>query len=340
MTIQKLLLIAILLLPALAVSAEKRTFSIMSYNVENLFDTQHDEGKEDWTYLPLAFKNKSAEVQKYCATVSNYTWKDQCFNLDWSTTVLNKKIKNISKVIRSYDNGRGPDIVVVQEVENYNVLKKLRDVGLRGMGYKSIVLIEGPDKRGIDVGILSRFTLQEKKLHPVHIGFETRGILQATFTINRKRVVILGNHWPSQGAPDSARYKVAQIFHKISKKLNKYPLIAVGDFNTLDNDIPHGINELLLNQSQNPYFEDAQEQSSDVNFEGSNWYQGRWSYLDKILIMNPNTTKLDPIWNSFAVNVPSFVLTDKGGEPVPYRFDYDTSKGYSDHLGVTLKLKI
>ena len=33
--------------------AYKRSFSVMTYNLENLFDTIHDEGKEDYTFLPL-----------------------------------------------------------------------------------------------------------------------------------------------------------------------------------------------------------------------------------------------------------------------------------------------
>src|SRR5690606_36364286 len=45
---------------------ETSEVSVMAYNLENLFDTSHDEGKEDWTYLPLAFKCSSKQVQKYC----------------------------------------------------------------------------------------------------------------------------------------------------------------------------------------------------------------------------------------------------------------------------------
>ena len=36
----------------------------MTYNVENLFDTKHDEGKDDYTFLPLSFKRTSEEVKK------------------------------------------------------------------------------------------------------------------------------------------------------------------------------------------------------------------------------------------------------------------------------------
>ena len=46
-------------------SVSAKTISVMSYNVENLFDTVHDQGKEDYTYLPLSLKQKSPEIQAY-----------------------------------------------------------------------------------------------------------------------------------------------------------------------------------------------------------------------------------------------------------------------------------
>ncbi|MCB0371098.1 MAG: hypothetical protein KDD45_17185, partial [Bdellovibrionales bacterium] len=36
--------------------AKKNDFSVMTYNVENLFDNQHDIGKQDQTYLPISQK--------------------------------------------------------------------------------------------------------------------------------------------------------------------------------------------------------------------------------------------------------------------------------------------
>ena len=69
------------------------------------------------------------------------------------------KIRNLSKIIKQADSGRSPDIVVFQEVENINALQKLKSLGLKDEGYKEIVLVEGTDKRGIDVAIISKFAL-------------------------------------------------------------------------------------------------------------------------------------------------------------------------------------
>ena len=40
--------------------------SVMTYNVENLFDTVHDKNREDFTFLPLREKGKS-EVVAFCS---------------------------------------------------------------------------------------------------------------------------------------------------------------------------------------------------------------------------------------------------------------------------------
>ena len=55
--------------------------SIMTYNVENLFDTIHDKGKEDYTYLPKVIKDNSAEIQAYCKSLSKEHYKKSCLAL-------------------------------------------------------------------------------------------------------------------------------------------------------------------------------------------------------------------------------------------------------------------
>ena len=103
-----------------------KVFSVMTYNVQNLFDNVHDEGKNDWEFLPLEWKKNSQEAQEYCQGVKNPYYKISCMAKDWNRQILRKKIENLSRVITSYDRGRSADIVVLQEVENINVLKLLR----------------------------------------------------------------------------------------------------------------------------------------------------------------------------------------------------------------------
>ena len=51
------------------------------------------------------------------------------------------------------------DIVAVQEVENRQVLEEFVNTYVPDMGYTDVVLFEGNNKRGIDVGLISRYPL-------------------------------------------------------------------------------------------------------------------------------------------------------------------------------------
>ncbi|MBK23074.1 MAG: hypothetical protein CME70_03620 [Halobacteriovorax sp.] len=355
--------------------AGRKTISVASYNAENLFDEKHDEGKNDWTYLPLKIKRKSPKVKKYCERLRNYYYRFNCLNLDWSLENLEGKLRNLGRVIKKMDRGRSPDIIVLQEVENFRVLKMLRDVALKGEGYKEIVLIEGPDSRGIDVGILSKFPLAKKaKIHHVDLAPhfprrpntpQTRPILDATFDIGKTKLRVLGNHWPSQSHDDETREIAAQTLYD-AVKYSRYPTVALGDFNTHPSDRPHGINLWIHDRSSSRFFFDAEREAYREPYpllksgnRGTHHYQGKWTSLDKIFVLENSfkracskySTCLRPIWSSFQIVKKSFMLHDvtfrdpeTGDEvtyyDVPKRFDAESGEGYSDHLPVVLRIEV
>lgn len=51
------------------------------------------------------------------------------------------------------------DIVALQEIENFDTLKRFRSLYLNKSGYKHAMLIDGNDPRQIDVAVLSRFPI-------------------------------------------------------------------------------------------------------------------------------------------------------------------------------------
>jgi endonuclease/exonuclease/phosphatase family metal-dependent hydrolase len=330
-------------------------FSLMTYNAENLFDTKHDAGKNDWTYLPLSVKKNSREAMASCHAMSNRYYREACFNLDWNSAVLNQKIQNIARVIKSYDNHRGPDIVVLQEVENLNVLNMLNRIGLKDEGYRTVVLLEGPDRRGIDVGILSRFPLVGRAmLHPVKLGDrETRAILEAKFKVHGHMVTVFGNHWPSQHNSDEDRLKAAKVLHDAARNVYGSIVIAAGDFNTADDDNPHGIESYITNERRHYHFYDGEEWADRYSFPvpGSHWYKDLWEKLDRIFIAANNVTdKIVFFPKSYRIFAPSFAFCDwqytdsETGRIVtvrgtPCRYNAETGKGYSDHLPVTMKFE-
>ena len=97
----------------------------MQFNVENLFDTRHDANKSDYTFLPLAVKT-GKEVIDYCETIEVKKWRNQCTNWDWSEKTLAIKLQRLTSVLKEVNEGKGPDILVLEEVENSRILELWR----------------------------------------------------------------------------------------------------------------------------------------------------------------------------------------------------------------------
>src|SRR6188508_2810121 len=86
-------------------------FFVGSWNLENLFDTKDDPSvKGDEDYTPESAKH-------------------------WTKERLDIKLKNLAKVISKMNDGKGPDILGVCEVENRDVIQMLVEQ-LKSLGRK------------------------------------------------------------------------------------------------------------------------------------------------------------------------------------------------------------
>lgn len=79
-----------------------------------------------------------------------------------------QEIAALAAMIRRVD----ADVLALQEVENRPGLEAFVGEHLGGMGYREIVLYEGNDERGIDVGLLSRFPVRQVTSWR-HLDFDT-----------------------------------------------------------------------------------------------------------------------------------------------------------------------
>jgi endonuclease/exonuclease/phosphatase family metal-dependent hydrolase len=318
----------------LTASLPAKTLSMMQYNVENLFDTKFDQGTEDYTYLPLVVKRSLPGHQEYCSKQER--GREECINLDWTDAKLIKKVQNIGRVIKAFDKtGSGPDVVVMQEVENIDVLKLLVAKGLAGAGYQYVSLIEGDDTRGIDVGLISKYPIVNSKHHSVFVNgqkLDTRGILEVTLNVNTKTVVLFVNHWPSQNNPVESRIASAQLLEKISGAKAADLIIAAGDFNTLSSDRPAPFESMRS-------FTDTETLARIEGVRlppGTHFYRGQWTSLDHIFIHKKSLINAD--LSTFSIIHHDFIMIrdPKGSGLIPYRFSHQTGEGFSDHLPVGL----
>jgi endonuclease/exonuclease/phosphatase family metal-dependent hydrolase len=217
--------------------------TVLTFNVENFFDNLHDEDKEDDTFLSPELK-ESARFQNKCRTLSNSGYIRECLEKDWSSLIVKRKLSRTADVVAQVEHGRGPDILILEEVENIHILTKWRDEYLKNMGYQTLVLIEGPDERGIDTAILSRLPLiDQPQLHLIDFTKDpeidpkkikpTRGILEAHLKMpNGDKLAVFAIHFPSQGAPTEFRRVALEQLVALSKKVPADMQVLIGgDFN-------------------------------------------------------------------------------------------------------------
>lgn len=299
-------LILLFLLSAIAFGQKenfkpKKSFTIVFYNVENLFDTLDDPLTEDDEFTPGSEKN-------------------------WSTERYQKKLEDISKVLSSINKKELPEIIGLCEVENRKVLEDLVKTGkLRKKDY-GIVHKDSPDTRGIDVALLYRkdeFKSVSHKAIPVVFRFDstlkTRDILYVKGKASVSGILhIFVNHWSSrrEGQQQTERKRIfsSVVLRKaVDSILNFEPeakIIIMGDFN--DEPTNMSLHSVLnaTNKRKNANSRDLYNLMYDKhNFEntGTYSYKGNWNMLDNLIVSQS-------------------VITDKNN----YHVDYTGGKIYRD----------
>lgn len=320
--------------------------SVMTFNVENMFDNIHDKGTEDYTYLPRAQKG-SAEVGEFCQTVKSKFYREECNFKDWNDDIVQFKLSQVGKTIKYIDHGSGPDIILMAEVENLNILNQLADTELKGLGYQTRVLIEGPDLRGIDPAILSKFPLKGKPiLHLIPYKDEdpqqlkyakrSRGVIEATVILpNKKELTLMAVHFPSQANPTAWRQQAIEF---LKGKITEYEkkgraVIAGGDMNITATE-----------EGRNGYFSKILSQAGPVSHlvgcdhcKGSHNYKGEWSFLDVIVYGNA-LSKVGLTLIPESIQVVKTPENSIHGSPL--RFDDEKKEGVADHFPLYSRLKI
>lgn len=321
---------------------------VMSFNLENLFDTVPDEGREDATFISKTFKG-TPQHRLTCAKQSSPSRMQECLEKDWNEAVLQKKMERLATVILGVNGGRGPDILITVETENLRVLKMLNEKYLEPAGYGSVVLLEGPDLRGIDIGMLSRFPVDgEAKLQLIEFQpkndedkewmARSRGILQTTFKLpSGDLLTVMGVHFPSQANPTYWREQSIATLNKMKSQLPKDRLvIAAGDFNiSAEEDNREGLYRDNIGKEWL-----VSHYIGCRGCDGTHNYRGGWSFLDAILFSPNFGPQGSAPWqvdgNSVQVVKNSRFQTSVFNSPA--RFDENSPVGVSDHYPIKAKI--
>ncbi len=354
----------------LPVALAARPFTVMIYNVENLFDADGKALFDDY------------EPQRY------------------SRQHVLTKLRNITKAVAQIDEGRGPDIILFQEIEadqtpgatppdyaailqryagvkigamlgaRYSaeiadlpaealLLKAFADAGLTGytvVAAENVTVAETTNPLAQKCVTFTRFPVQAVRSHPT---LDARAILEVQVEVDGALLYLFNNHWKSgAGDPVSEPTRVANartLRARLDEILRTDPqadIVIGGDFNSQYNQkvrYPQmkvtGINDTLGSQGNELAVRGAQRDLYNTWFElpaaqrGSDTYRNEWGTLMQLLITRGlyDFRGVQYVDNSFAVvKVPGLNM-DGLGLPVRWSFAGPGGMGFSDHFPVLAK---
>lgn len=335
---KKLFMFNLLLLIAVGGLAQESgtgLYSVAFYNLENLFDTIHDYGKNDHEYLPGAPKG-------------------------WNTEKYLAKLTNMSRVLSEIARDKtpqGPAVIGLAEVENLRVLEDLvRQPAIASTRY-GIVHYEGPDRRGIDCALLydpQQFSVTSSKLAPyVYLNndttYKTRGFLIVRGEMAGEDVCFIVNHWPSRGAESPARIhgaeQVTLLKDSLMKENKKLKLIVMGDMNDdpMDESMVVALRakkfpkQVKKQDFYNPWWEVLEDKGI-----GTLLYRGKWNLFDQIVVSKSLLKKKKLHYDSCEVFMREYLFQQDGkykGSPFRTFGGNEWLNGYSDHLPTVIYLR-
>jgi endonuclease/exonuclease/phosphatase family metal-dependent hydrolase len=323
-------------------------YSVAWWNLENLFDVEGSPARPEWARTELLKELKG-----------------------WTGAVLDRKLSQLSLIIRKINEGHGPDILGVGEVENKSVLERLVEkLGALGRHYAVAHWDTTEDKRAIDVAFIydaDKFSAHEQFSYVVLKRTGTRDLFQVNFrSTSGRRLVIVGNHWPSRTggqleteafrcqAGETLAYWMKRIPEKSGNPL--IPTLLLGDFNDEPSD--RALASHLLSSNSALQVLNARDAPRVFNLMwtflaqgiGTHYFNNTPNLLDQILVGKSLLSGAGGLrvkgtmQASYAVRVERYPeMTDQGTYPRPVRFGRPSSKlnetGFSDHFPVSVVLE-
>jgi len=254
------------------------SFVVVSYNVENLFDTINSPLFDDDDFTPYGSKK-------------------------WTYERYEKKLEDLARVLHSIPEDGLPAIIGLAEVENRKVLEDLLNNTELQKGEYEIVHADGVDPRGIECALLFRPELFSYRSHlyipiedPEDPDYLYRGILHMKGTgPDGSELHIFMNHWKSRsgGMEETAKQRMFSAItlrkqlDMLHSRESDYHVILLGDFNDEPTNLSITEGLSALNKRRNIHAGELYNLHYDMhNMEGAGTYsyRGNWNMLDQIII--------------------------------------------------------
>ncbi len=314
-----------------------KDYYVAWWNLENLFDVEDSPQRPDWLKARLKEELRG-----------------------WDQATLDKKISQLSHIIRKMNAGKGPDLLGVCEVENKPVLEQLAN-SLSGLGRSyRIAHHDTSDQRGIDVAFIydgDKLEAREQFFYTVLKRSGTRDLVQVNFRCESGlELIVIGNHWPSRsgGELTTEPYRIIAAetlsywLERIQEiKTADAAVLVMGDFN----DEPHSRsltqyalstnNVTKVNNAKAPRLYNLMWPLMGEG-QGTFYFDNFALMLDQFLVSKGILQQNAPIRvKADSVTVEAFPeMTSQRDYPTPVRFGRSSTtlnlQGFSDHFPISL----
>ncbi len=369
-------LLVVLAFAALAPLTAGRPFSVVVYNVENLFDADGVSAYDDYRpphYMPAHLATKLANIAGVLSKVNDGDGPDIIlFNeleADQTPSRTSDSVEGgdaIARWLAVHADRRYDELLAVDPLpsgladapSHWWLLKALHDEGIRG--HAVVSGDDGSGTRAIQCATFTRFPVKAAKLHPLQ---NARPIVEAQLDVGGHTLFVFNNHWKS-GASDRAtevdrRANARTLRARLDAILKQDPnadILIGGDLNSHYNQNKRyrdlretGINDILRSQGNELAVRGKDRDLYNLWFElpshqrASDAYRGEWGTLMHLIVSRGLYDQRGVQYedNSFAVLKLTGVNADSRGLPVRWnRFTRPAGAGFSDHFPLIARFNI
>lgn len=325
-------------------TAVKDGYLFCMWNVENFFDNKNDH-------------RKTEPDKEYDSWFGDHPAD---FKL---------KLDHIVEVLLKMNNQTGPDILALAEVEEDSLVPELLKAALNSKlppdnQYQQIAFKNPHGGRCIATCVISKLPIVSNRVNL--LGKRVR-ILEVPIRVNGKELIVLATHWTSKltDKEGTGRAKYADQIHgayiAMARNNPDIDFLVCGDFNSTPDEacVKQHLKTTSTEQEtmiRKREIEGSSGESRWLDFPlfnpfsdwkekkiGSIYYQGKFELYDQIVVspglLDNKGWSCDPFTAKVFNSSPP---ADSKGHPVRFgsEKDHKHARGYSDHLPVTIRLKV
>ena len=319
------------------VAGEPGTYFFCSWNVENFFDDVDDPNNRD-------------EDENFFAA---------------HPELFKEKVSHLAQALLLMNDGRGPDVLALCEVENEHCLEALRDeanarlaeAGKGELRYANILFEPDRTGRRFAPGILTRLPVVRDRTRKLGAGGLKR-ILEGHIDVGGHGLVVIAAHWTSRVTDKDGHTRMRyaeQCYGRFRAILTEDPdadVVVCGDFNDefRDPSVRNG-----LHASDNPEAVRAALPPDVMPLDlcarfgpgndppGTIYGRGKWSTFDHICLSRGllDEKGWSYVPDSVRIFAPKELRTGRRDEPFAFgKPKHQGPRGFSDHFPVTALLRV